>query len=482
VNRLGNKSSNNSVSATRQPNHPAAKTFDLTGPSGQEYNPNKRQRIERTPMSSNASPNQAIDLEPDPRYNYNSRRPSTARSGQSQSYSGHQIIGSVRDDPGRVGEFLKVERTVNLKQSRKQRRESSSDGNGAKRNRPSVVRLDETNDRELSIDPIQSDSEPHATVPKHVQTSRTTLQIQIPSQRQSASSYQGNSYLKPPRNQPNGRHREFTAAAVQGPTVSQHFSQANSEMQRRNSRGSISGDEMANIHNAQQATRQQARSSAKKSNKNPPSSVRYEDDGAVDEISAEHYRREEQMEYELAQKLLAKPKHNHRLDSKRGSAQHQIFQVAVSSDEEDTRRKGDIPQTNFSTSKKTKAKQNPNEERYDISQVLIKGHTWLHEGNNNIWSLRLNCQENTLSIHNEHGSAVSDLILAPRSIHKILRGRDNSKVVVFKAADQSVRGASMLHLEFLDRDQSEGFVEKVKSFSPNIGVIGKEGSVISPVY
>jgi sentrin-specific protease 7 len=485
VNRLGNSHSNPNpdcksqrpITSTHQ------KAFDLHRDEAfakpTAHNRHKKQKISTAPVESNGSSAHVVDLDDEPGDGWRHGVLPTNRSGQSQSQTVRHRNGSFGN--GGVEEFQRVEEMVNPR--RRQISHSTggqmSKGGGSNRflamdaegKKRSAVRLDESVDGDDPNDPI-SDSD--AEFPQNQPDKKGSVQVLI------SGPHKGSAFRVPPQRKANGTlNLDVTRSSTQTGTMSEYFAPAQDRQRKLNSAGSHYANEPRPNRNLARLTRQQDLKSKKESARST-SNGSYEDSMSLDEISTDHHRKD------FAGKLIAGRLVEEREKSNRSSTltngrdlRNRPSGDDSTSEEDVLAKKADIKHTDFGNSKKLKRKKIPGEDWYDVVQVFSKADRWLVEGSKSAWSLCQNCEAGVLTIFDEKNSAVPDLVLVPRSVNKIMQGLDNSKIIIFKAVDQTAQRANMICLEFKDSDQSKLFTDKMKLYMPNIGVFHKERSVCS---
>jgi hypothetical protein len=430
----------------------------------------KRQRVEGAPTSQNGSSRSPIDIDEESTGSNRQIGPPASKSGSSQGMKGLQYQG--------VEEYNRVEDTVGFRKRKSNFSSSQSSsglGGGSKYVRTSsgdqVVRLDDVHD------PIEDDA--IVTGVRHIKGNtsqpvrKSNLEVQIltPRQAESITGYQGTSHREPSRSKGkiwgNGTARQ----APEEDKMSKYFPTAQKNQQRRISSGSHSADDTAPSRTSARLSDQQngipSNKRAASRNPSPPLNP----DVSIDELNADEFHRH------TAGTLLAKQKTAKGADSKSKGADKRSQSITLdeSSDDDLSNDKANMITTDFTPSSKAKPKKQPGEATFVVLQVFSKPHKWLLASSGKRWSLHENSKQGILTIFDENGIAVPDLVLVPMSISRIAQCKDNSKVVLSKASDQTAKRAAQIYLEFSDREEREFFVQRMKEADSTIGVASQSG-------
>jgi hypothetical protein len=461
----------------KKPKIPAAK-FDLfeNKPRPTHTYPNKRQKIEGTPpVSHNGSSASPINLDDEPAEKRKETGTQTTKSAQSQTKSSRSFA---------VEEYQSVENMMRPpSQSQRNRKSKSSDsqtssGRAGKQFLPQLpaVKLD------LEGDPISEDDSAvaefyHVKKPAFQSARKSNVEVQIPASRQAASATEGtsNSQLSLPKNKMwrNGdsdQPADITEFSKYFPNIE---TRTQNRRERNNSNKSYSGDDTVPARASARLSSQQAGKPSENRASNSDLNVPLDADVSMDELTYDR------LNHQMADTLLAKHKAaKATFEKSKGTASRsQSITVDDFSDDDLANNKADIIKTDFTSSGKAKSKKLLGETRFEVLQVFSAAHKWLVAGSQKKYSLHENCGEGLLTIFDENGSAVPDLVLAPRSISKIVQGEDNSKLVLHKCLDQTAKRSPQICLEFSHGDDCAKFVTRMKKFTPNLGIVPKDGLV-----
>lgn len=439
-----------------------------------EQPPRKRQRVDGTPTSHNGSSKSPIDLEAGSANSNRQMGPPASKSGSSQGMKGPQYQG--------VEEYHRVEDTVGFSKRKNNPPDRQiSNGNGSKRFLPKaknerwVGRLDDDNDP-ISEDDLAVTGSRHINKATSQLARKSNLEVQIPTPRQAegTTGYQGTSHKQPSRPKEkmwgNGDARQ-TPEEEKGEKFSRFFPNAQNPQQRKNSTGSHSADDTAPSRTSARLSDQQNGTPSTKKAPTDNSSPPLNPNVSIDELNADEFYQH------TAGTLLAKQKTARAGESKSKGADKRSQSITLdeSSDDDLSNDKANMITTDFIPSSKAKPKKRPGEVTFDVLQVFSKSYKWLLASSLKRWTLLENCKEGTFTIFDEHGEAVPDLVLAPQSISKIVRGKDNSKLVLHKSMDQTAKRSPQICLELSDEAECDFFAERLKKAYPNIGNTSEPG-------
>ncbi len=301
--------------------------------------------------------------------------------------------------------------------------------------------------------------------------SNLEVQISIPRQAGGTIGYQGTSHKQPSRPKEkiwgNGDARQ----APEEDKFSRFFPTTQNPQQRKNSIGSNSDDGTGPSRTSAGLSGQQNGNPSTKKAPSRTSSPLLDPDASVDELNADEFYQQ------TAGGLLAKQKTAKAAESKSKGADERSQSITLheSSDDDLVNKKADMVSTDFVSASKAKSKKQPGEARFDVIQVFSKSHKWLLASSRKRWSLLENCKQGILTIFDENGDAVPDLVLAPQSITKIMRGDDNPKLHLSKSLDQTAKKSSQICLELSDLSECDFFTERMKKSFSTLGTFSKSG-------
>ena len=469
MNRLGNPQSNPNTASKLQRQPPKTKAFDLhheeafSKPAA--HNPNKRQRISNSSSASNGSATPVIDLVDESRDNRRHGSPPTNRSGQSQS----QAAQHRKDSFGNKGveEYRTVEDWVNPR--RRPTRQSmigqNSGGGGSNRflskdaqgKKRSVVRLDESNDREDPDDPIVSDSD---EFPQNQPVTDSSPQVIV-------GPYKGTAFLNVKVN------RYPKASMKETGHTSRFFNPAQDREQKPRSTQSELENKSGPNGKLVRVTRQQGGKSEEP--KLSTSIGSYEDPMSLDEISSEHFEKELE-EKQMARRLVDELEKSRLSSAKstRRELRNRPSQEDNSSEEDILAKKADIKHTDFGNSKKVKRKKVPGEVWYDVVQIFSATNRWLVGSSKVSWSLLHDSNSGKLIAHDGDGTVMVGFLT--KSIEKIEicgQGGTSGKMVIHKSRNMNAGDSTQIFLELKNADQSIPLAERIKASDKVLGLLPK---------
>lgn len=272
--------------------------------------------------------------------------------------------------------------------------------------------------------------------------------------------YRGTVHLQPTR-EPNDRgSRSSTTARNQTNLASPYFAANENGRKRRSS--SISNSVVEVLQNTSgPSTKQQNAGSIQKM-----SAFTFPKGQAGSDVSEDELGMDDKSHRETAQKLLRK---RQKTNGSSTLAQMDLHRDSDSYTSNDESGKADMIRTNLP--KNGKPKKQRGEDRFNVLQIFCEAYAWLPGGSIKPWSLLQNCEAGVLTVFDDEGSAVKDLILTPNQITKIVRSTDDGKLILFKAVDQTAKSARQIYLELQDSDQRDQFCENMKAVLPNVGMM-----------
>lgn len=400
----------------------------------------KRQKIDNSSSSTNASSQSPTDLDGD---QYGQQRHSSlARSGHSQT-----LNESTKNRSGSVGgvqEYRAVEEIANPRGGNHRSRLRHSASGGSQKFKDQKV--PSSNEKEDANDPIvDSDSEP----PKlRAPRKNPKIEVQIPAcqpeevrpgsisrtNRQHDDAGEANSHE-------NGRP---SSSGSKTSTTSPYFPANSTDEDSKSARGHRTTKHMS----AAEAIRTGARE------------IGIEDaqlldpDLSLDELTSMNQltKTDRDRQYrKTAQILLQKPNP----DQGRHPNGRQLSMPLEESDSDDASTRADIKPTNFSKTGKKQTKSTETKPTYDICQLFDHAKVYLRETDNKVWCLEHNKEKNYLQPLDDKG--MNGQLLMTKPFNSIEFHEESCKVVIHRHFLHQNSNATQIYVEFTSQGQCAEF-------------------------